>query len=106
MSITKDASVELLQNGFNAFVTNTMLFVASVVVRGFVISQLWNWFVASALGAATIGIGEGLGLALTIALFTMGLKREETIKGRVMGIFGNVMLLGVGVLYHYVLGIG
>lgn len=105
-SITKDASLTMIQNGVNALVTSILLFVAAVLFRGFVVKYLWNWFIASALGAATINIGEGIGISLVIAFFTLGLKREETVKGRVASIFMNAVALGIGAFYHHIIGIG
>ncbi len=51
--------------------------IVAVVVRAWVFTLLWSWFVVP-LGAPEVGIATAVGLALIISLFTQHLAKEET----------------------------
>lgn len=55
------------------------LFILAILLRGFVLSVLWGWFVVP-LGAPEIGVASALGLAITVGLFQIYRAREESEK--------------------------
>lgn len=52
--------------------------ITSIIVRGWVLSTLWAWFLVP-IGAPEIGIATALGISVIIGLFTSHLN-QETVK--------------------------
>jgi hypothetical protein len=61
---------ELLSLLFALFQAGTgfVFIIFAVVVRGFVLSKLWGWFVASTFNVPTIGIAQAIGIAMMLSL--------------------------------------
>ena len=59
-----------------AFVITTMtigifgLMVATAIMRGYVLSILWGWFVVPIFGVPQIGIAQAIGVAMVVSLMT------------------------------------
>ena len=51
---------------------NLALGMGGMIFEGFVISKLWNWFIASTFSAPTIGIIVGMAISMAIGLATYG----------------------------------
>ena len=63
-----------------------LLVAASAVLRGFVLSVLWGWFVVP-LGVPDIGIAWSIGLAALISMIThQDVKTEDRELGVAIGI--------------------
>lgn len=43
--------------------------IPAIIFEGFVLSQLWQWFITP-LGVVSIGIAQGIGIALLVGLLT------------------------------------
>lgn len=68
----------------------------TMLLRAFVMTQLWSWFVVP-LGVMTIGLAHAYGLTIIIALFTMALKSSlDDEKGMAYKVF-KFMFEGLGV---------
>ena len=44
--------------------------ITSIILRGYVTSKLWLWFVVSTFGANPLGIAQSIGLSLLVAYGT------------------------------------
>lgn len=77
------------------------------VLNGFVLSNLWAWFVVP-LGAPPIGIAEGIGLAIVVAAMrdsTPRPQKEEDFTTMAIRVFvGPFITLGIGYVVHVVAG--
>lgn len=73
------------------------------VIRGFVLSVLWDWFMVP-LGVAEIGIAWAIGLSLIVGFFTSHLYSGENKKdaGEIVvgGIFNSLFALFLGWIIH------
>ena len=82
----------------------TAILGAVAVLRGFVLSQLWAWFVVPSLSAPSLSLGEAIGIALVISFFTVPLARDkEVVQGVVLG---PAAILALGFILHAVFGVG
>jgi hypothetical protein len=84
-----------------AILGGVVLFIAGLLLRGWVLSVLWGWFVTP-LGTPPITIPIALGLSLLISMFTQEVKREkEAITvALVSSIVISLLSLGIGAIYH------
>ena len=80
----------------------------SSILSGFVLKQLWGWFIVP-LGAAQIGIAHALGLSLLVSALTLSIPRRKPSAKTMIGkmyeslIFhtvGALLAWGFGALYH------
>ena len=55
-----------------------VILVYSVLVRGFVLANLWNWFMVGALGVPELTYWYGAGLNV-LFIFTGGLRKSDFI---------------------------
>lgn len=94
------------------FVGFVGLIVAMGLVRGFVLSYLWAWFIVP-LGAPQIGIAHAIGLSLLVGMFTSNLKRDdEKVEGAdalakigsiLAKVFGQALfVLGLGYMLSWI----
>jgi len=96
---------------------------AFTILRGFVLSQLWAWFVVPALGAPSLSIGEAIGITLVVSFLTSSIVQNlvrinfrvakdgakvNTDKGESLQamILGPLTALGIGFILHTVFGVG
>lgn len=54
--------------------------VLSTILRGYALSKLWLWFIASTFGAAPLGIAQSIGLALVVSFMTHQFNSSEDNK--------------------------
>ena len=67
---------------------------AAILVRAWVLTELWGWFIVPTFGVAAINMPVALGISLTVALFTQHLqhdKTEENPPTTVAGILGHIL---------------
>lgn len=80
-----------------AFFGAVGLFLAAILVRGFVLTVLWGWFAVPVFGLPALGIAPALGLTVLLN-YLLNHKREAQTLG---GIFdGALAALGVGWVIH------
>lgn len=69
--------------------------VLSIVMNGWAISTLWNWFVPSIFGLTTLTMGKALGLSLVAQVFTGRMysdtKSEESSDSFTATIFKSLL---------------
>ena len=86
-----------------AIVAGLFMAVLTAFVQGFVLMNLWNWFIAP-LGVMKIGLARAFGLALTIRVFINTNSNESEDKDSNVWvnffatIIGYLILWGVGAL--------
>lgn len=71
--------------------------IVSIILRGWVLSTLWAWFLVP-IGAPAIGIATALGISVIIGLFTMHLN-HETVKvsnKSLPELFANIISKSIG----------
>ena len=67
------------------------------VVRGWVLTILWSWFVVPTFHVPEISIPVAIGLALTIGMFqTKKIQTEEKSKKSSSELFGEILGVGLG----------
>lgn len=94
--------------GFTAWIMS----VANIVLKGFVLVVLWNWFISPVFGGPVITLIQGLGMLLTMSLITVTIKKKDCaeiwnsdpattddIKYEVIRAFAYLVGLGVGYIY-------
>jgi hypothetical protein len=70
--------------------------VALALLRGYVLSQLWGWFVQP-LGAPHIGVVHAIGLSLAAQTFLPMPSSEGKVKG---GLLFPLLILLLGYIVH------
>lgn len=68
---------------------------ASVVMRGYVLSVLWAWFVVPALGLPPLGVAHAIGLTLVAAMFTLHLSGADGDDKSAGGLIGHAFGHGI-----------
>jgi len=81
-----------------------LLIVPVTIFRGYVLSQLWHWFVVP-LGVTDIGIAWAIGLSVLVTLFTFryDIQTDKDMQGWTGAIVGFIIVLiswGMGALVH------
>lgn len=74
-----------------------------ILLRGYVMSVIWSWFVARQFHTIDIGVTEALGLSTLVSVFTYTLAHEQSEKEAKneqfnLGRFMNILLKSVWVL--------
>jgi len=92
------------QHAFHSVIT-LLLVVPNMLLHGWLFTYVWRWFVVEPLGAAPIGIADGLGLSVIFAWFTSGMPRDKEHEGEplqqmVYSALMTVGLFGIGALIH------
>jgi hypothetical protein len=74
----------------------------SITLNGFVLVQLWTWFVSDFFGIRTITIPEGLGLALVLGYLTHQYQKDdrEFVERVIYSIVYAISALAFGFIYH------
>lgn len=83
------------------------LAIALAVLRGWVLSYLWFWFLVP-LGVPSIGVAHAMGLSLLVSLFTAGASSKDADKKEGWDALRYVFtkLFGFGVTALMFLGFG
>ncbi|HEX5446798.1 MAG TPA: hypothetical protein VFW87_23470, partial [Pirellulales bacterium] len=68
MSKSDDEAIETML-GCLAVIFRFALMPVTAILRGWVLSILWAWFIASQFGLPTLGIAQAIGIALTVGMF-------------------------------------
>lgn len=80
-----------------------LAFLVGIIVRGFVVSIGWGWFVVP-LGVTPIGFAHALGISVFVAAMTYQISDKKTEKTgtqmMVEGLILNSILLGFMWVYH------
>lgn len=66
MSTSSDSVLELVGK---FAVTMTLVF-AGLLMRGWVASTLWNWFIAAPFNAPVLGVWSAIGVGIVVSVFT------------------------------------
>lgn len=79
------------------FLTGTMVWIGTVILKGFVLKVLWGWFMTP-LGVAAISIPQALGISIIVALLIFRVPSKEVKLEEIMtasiGISCFTLLLG------------
>lgn len=67
------------------------IIVAAIVLRAWVLTMLWGWFVVP-YGAPAIGIATAIGISLIIGMFTHNISKEKTVKIKTMSDFTSEVM--------------
>jgi hypothetical protein len=77
------------------------------VLRGWVLSILWAWFMVP-LGMRPIGIAHAIGVGILVSMFTMNAKMDENkpttarvVKGLLFALIGPLILLTMAAIAHW-----
>lgn len=62
-----------------AFIALLIVDIPAIIFRGFVLTQLWGWFVVP-LGADRLGIAHALGLSLMLGIFFAHIATKNDVK--------------------------
>jgi hypothetical protein len=88
---------------FGKFVLVVIGIVITTALRGWVLVQLWGWFVVPGLHAPPITIPMGLGLAVVVSLFAVRPSKEakERAWSETFGfsVVASLLCLGAGWVY-------
>lgn len=81
-----------------------VLLVANAVLRGFVLSILWGWFLVPVFSLPAISIPQALGIALVIGMLTGGIgtgnqSTDSAAAKVVIIILGPLFTLLIGWIY-------
>lgn len=83
------------------------LVIVTVTLRGFVLTQLWAWFVVNPLGFRKLSIPEALGITLIASMLTLrvhtrerDLSFEESVEEGFNEIAYVVSVLFIGWVYY------
>lgn len=72
-----DKSKEEVKDGCIISVVGIVLIAPFSILRGFVISKLWAWFVTSSFGIPSIGIAASIGISLLVSYLTYQYSHTE-----------------------------
>ena len=86
------------------FMGGLCVIVISTILRGFVLVQLWAWFVVPQFGLAPLPFANALGLGLivtylTYKIDTKGDPNYSFIGVMSVGVLWSLMALGFGFIY-------
>lgn len=74
------------------------------VVRGFVLTVLWAWFVTEPFGVHQISIPEGLGIALIVGMLIYGSNDSATdrdhMESFISAAVAPIIMLAFGWIFH------
>ena len=75
------------------------------IVRGFVLTVLWAWFVTEPFGVHQISVPEGLGIALIVGMLTHNYNENENLdrdllENLMVSLVSPVVTLAFGWIYH------
>ena len=77
-----------------------------VILRGWVLTQLWAWFVTPTLGLPALGVAAAIGLSLIVGHFSgSGSSESDPDFGKILlkGIFQAVFFLFFGWIWSGVM---
>jgi hypothetical protein len=61
-----------------------------IILRGWVISRLWSWFIPATFGLPSLTVARAIGLSIIVSVFTAHIPRDDD-KGML-----ETMLRGIG----------
>lgn len=67
-------------NNFMKLIGASALTVVSAVINGYVVSTLWQWFVANTFHLQTITASQAFGLGLVVVYITSHYKKNQDIS--------------------------
>ena len=80
------------------------LFILSIVIRGYVLAVMWEWFVLPVTYFAELNIPQAIGLSVLVAMMTkdLNVKKEKIPPAERWGqmVLGPFVLLGIGWILH------
>lgn len=56
-----------------------------IILRGFLISKFWMWFIIPVLNVTQISVAQGIGFSMMISLITTGLATDKDKKDLTVG---------------------
>lgn len=96
MQKIKDAMSVLLAVALATPMVAAML-AAVFILKGFVISQLWLWFIVPVFGLVSLTIPQAIGMALVIAIVTKdSAPHKYTTQESIIGFFSPLVTLAIG----------
>jgi hypothetical protein len=80
-----------------------ILGISLIIFNGFVITQLWNWFIVP-LGVISISIAHAIGLSLIIGMLTLRINAEykemKPWEYMTISCIAYLMFWGMGAIVH------
>ena len=77
--------------GALAFVVGLIIFSSLILLRGYVLSILWRWFMVPTLGLPQLSVVQAIGIAMVVSFLTyhddLDLQRSERSLGQKTVIF-------------------
>ena len=86
-------------NNFLKIIGGFSLVIIALLLNGYVMSVLWEWFIADTFDTVLINIPQGIGIALVVKLLTVDSRfkqTEEHLTVIMSGFFSPLALLGIG----------
>ena len=91
------------------FTVGLALLIAAIVIRGWVVSTLWGWFIVPVFHAPVLSIMQAVGLSLVAGVFTTSLrdfedKSEKSVWEQFLIVtLANLFFLATGYVYTFFL---
>jgi len=86
-----------------AFIGGLLATIPLSILRGWVLSVLWNWFVTT-LGAPRLSVVAAIGLGTIVTMMTIVPRQEDAERGVLescfLSVFISLFALGVGWVTH------
>lgn len=79
------------------------VFFVGIILKGFVLTILWGWFVSDIFGLRRLSIAEALGVALLVGALTYQYAGEDNrtwVQRLIYMIVTPVLFLVLGWVYH------
>lgn len=103
MSTSTDSSALELVGKFA--VSMTLVFLG-FLMRGWVASHLWNWFIAAPFNAPILGVWSAVGFGTVVSIFTIDFSKTLKQDDKEWGASALRSLSIIGLAYPVMLGMG
>lgn len=86
--------------------TFAILFILAALIRGWVLSFLWDWFLVP-LGLPAIGFWHSVGICLMVAFLTYHYynfqRSQPNLNEALIYVFSPLAVLGIGWVIHFLM---
>lgn len=80
-------------------IAGILVYALGAIVRGYVISWLWLWFIVPLWGLAALTVNQSIGLSFIIAVLTHGSKKKEEYDVNFFKIVADSIILNLSILF-------
>lgn len=80
-------------------IAGILVYALGVVVRGYVVSWLWLWFIVPLWGLAALTVNQSIGLSFIIAVLTHGSKKKKESDISFFKIVIDSIILNLSILF-------